>query len=510
MWDTIQSCGINQDSNEAAGSQQTEIKLALGKRIKALWEESDSSDDLEHEDEIEQPILYADSNPDQPSDSSDNAEASRADAASDHRLRHEEHQPNEEEVTLATKNAQLREELVSLKRECDTLTTEASVLRMENRTLRDENRMLSKCYGVLLDENKILRKGNQDLRQYLKELRLQHRELSRVVGQSTTPWKGDARHDEIEMDDGERRYKYKQIAPAGSQPSIPAVWIAQASLSTSDNVLMRHIRGIIGHSGSFSYWLRGFDPVFTECFAFYKNVTRVATLRADFREMMAQQIDQATSAISLRTTSWVGDEAVCLAIILNMDVLTIEQTPRQERMEVLARMWYYVPRSLLFLPIPHIATNGLRWMPKSFLRTGGYGQNTSPFVAAIRSDKGLAFTGGKGTFLCIDRPFSSKNVIKFDYEDKSYRIKASPHEIGPWDLSQWYLAVLFDDTPHEHDRVRAVLVSLTNQIGKVLFTRYKLSVHVYADDWPALGRKDSMIYAVNVESAPEDVTWTVG
>lgn len=86
--------------------------------------------------------------------------------------------------------------------------------------------------------------------------------------------------------------------------------------------------------------------------------------KLDFRERA-----EVFTAISGRNSSWIEDEAICLAIVLDLELGKLYQTMPSKRMEVLVRMWDSVPRALPFVPGPGMEQQGLKWMPRSLLNS---------------------------------------------------------------------------------------------------------------------------------------------
>jgi hypothetical protein len=163
----------------------------------------------------------------------------------------------------------------------------------------------------------------------------------------------------------------QQKNPYSHQPAIPPELIAETNLSTSEIHLSSSLDLISGHTGAKRYWLRGFDPIFyagraiyerLRCTSQLQDLARIESLVSSSRDLdqegVAQLID-AFSAVCGRITSWTGDEAICLAIILDKDVSKVVNAEPSDRMEVLVRMCEVVPRGIIFIEAPPDDPTGL-------------------------------------------------------------------------------------------------------------------------------------------------------
>ena len=80
------------------------------------------------------------------------------------------------------------------------------------------------------------------------------------------------------------------------------------------------------------------------------------------------KITAAVFALAFRSTSVATDEALCLATLLDMDVMKVYQEPTKKRMIHIWRSFDSVPVKFLFLPHPKLQTPGFRWAPSTLLR----------------------------------------------------------------------------------------------------------------------------------------------
>lgn len=85
----------------------------------------------------------------------------------------------------------------------------------------------------------------------------------------------------------------------------------------------------------------------------------------------------ALSMFSGRTTSWEGDDVLCLGILMGLkpsEIARLYDTPVQSRMERLYSLLTYVPQGLLFCRGAQCGAEGLRWAPLDFRSARPYRQ----------------------------------------------------------------------------------------------------------------------------------------
>jgi hypothetical protein len=138
-----------------------------------------------------------------------------------------------------------------------------------------------------------------------------------------------------------------------------------------------------------------FDPILLKgVIAYFELRTSIKRLSLNmFTDPVpkSEQIREAISALCSRTTSWLSDEAVCLAIILGMDVGKVQEAQGQNRMKTLASMWQEAPSELAFRGLKRMQGDGFGWMPQSFLGAGrgSIVPRTTGKQQAYRSKRGL-------------------------------------------------------------------------------------------------------------------------
>ena len=275
-----------------------------------------------------------------------------------------------------------------------------------------------------------------------------------------------------------------QKPPLGPSPAIPPDLIAEGTLSASEKELEKMIGKIFGHPGNWRYWLRGFDLVFEQAFAFYQTLRFTSTgqdllrmktpckLRDSSISAGPSQIHLADAIhmVSHRVTSWIEDEAICFAIILDMDVSKVLRADRASRMETLVRMWKVVPRGLLFIPGPRMELEGLRWMPRSLLGCGWGDITRIEEAIAQPTQRGLLIDGMGLVFDLSHIKRSPGDVTRLFDGTTRYSIVALKCDKSK--IEDKVGAVIFQVTPAPGSASLAVLVTVESNEDDVIHARY--------------------------------------
>lgn len=94
------------------------------------------------------------------------------------------------------------------------------------------------------------------------------------------------------------------------------------------------------------------------------------------------------SAMRDRNTSKPGDESLCLATLMQLDLKTLLETPEADRMKALYSMLATVPPFLIFFPGRRFDEVGYRWAPRSFLgKSSRDHQNAVIGSPCVRDDR---------------------------------------------------------------------------------------------------------------------------
>ena len=146
------------------------------------------------------------------------------------------------------------------------------------------------------------------------------------------------------------------------------------------------------------------------------------------------------SALRDRNTSKAGDEALCLATLLELDLRNLLKTPDARRMKVLYSMLATVPPRLIFFHGQRIEGVGFRWAPQSFLGKGSRDhQNAIVGTPCLRDDThGVKITYPKFR-LSAHSEYPKSNITPF--------ISTATKRIFFSDTSSdiWYMLTLLTD-----------------------------------------------------------------
>jgi hypothetical protein len=86
--------------------------------------------------------------------------------------------------------------------------------------------------------------------------------------------------------------------------------------------------------------------------------------------MADRTLEELSNALAFRTTSIAGDEALCLATILNLDTSKIWSIPREDtagRMKAFRQSMITIPISSISSAGPKLQDRGYRWATATFL-----------------------------------------------------------------------------------------------------------------------------------------------
>lgn len=145
---------------------------------------------------------------------------------------------------------------------------------------------------------------------------------------------------------------------------------------------------IMAHTGPYMEYIR----IPTTCFAFCVTRTMVVSSNSSRLDgptwhrsrlmsepwTTAMRMMSIIAAVKVRSTSHREDEAVCLAVLLDLDVATILDTSYSLRMQRLYQLLAENGRLLcdiLFLGGPRLTTAGFRWAPESLMQDAGSSQD---------------------------------------------------------------------------------------------------------------------------------------
>ncbi|KAI6080599.1 hypothetical protein F4821DRAFT_251189 [Hypoxylon rubiginosum] len=114
-----------------------------------------------------------------------------------------------------------------------------------------------------------------------------------------------------------------------------------------------------------------------KCTNLIESISLLDSVRARYESLRGFRQKQTSSErlgfiaaeLGYRMTSVAADEALCLAVLLDLDVEKIVNTKDQLRMQELWRMIRTIPRNLVFTRLETLSADGLRWAPATFLKS---------------------------------------------------------------------------------------------------------------------------------------------
>lgn len=167
--------------------------------------------------------------------------------------------------------------------------------------------------------------------------------------------------------------------------------------------------------------LKSLDDVILECSLRNLITQRMQDLRA-FKNRdttIFYKLTAAMFALAFRSTSVATDEALCLATLLDMDVVKVYQEPPEKRMIHFWRSFDTIPKRFLFLAHPKLQTPGLRWAPSTLLRgpavmTQTFMYPTEYDIVAGCTEEGLLFQDKSWVFWTGDHLLAEIFYVKIE------------------------------------------------------------------------------------------------
>ena len=86
-----------------------------------------------------------------------------------------------------------------------------------------------------------------------------------------------------------------------------------------------------------------------------------------FKQANSRSIEFIINDVQRRSTSNRGDEPICIASLLGLDVGLLAKTPSTQRMRVFYLMLDKIPAYVMFSLVPRLPDHGFHWAPASFL-----------------------------------------------------------------------------------------------------------------------------------------------
>jgi hypothetical protein len=127
---------------------------------------------------------------------------------------------------------------------------------------------------------------------------------------------------------------------------------------------------------------------------FHAGVDTICGALGSQKELSVDPVLKIFRSISMRSTSEPGDEALCIALLLNYDIRRILNSSDDIRMSVLLKSTKRIPALVCFFQGPRYDDPRHRWIPRSFLiQNGRLGCIFGPVTSAF--DVGVKFTQGR-------------------------------------------------------------------------------------------------------------------
>ena len=282
-------------------------------------------------------------------------------------------------------------------------------------------------------------------------------------------------------------FSHWQVRPAELYLNLPTTWMTEPPQSW-DKKLANDVQTITGNRTPSRYWLRAFDPIYFEgSDAYYDLRTAFKRLHLNMYTNpvpTSGQIREIISAVRWRTTSWQSDEAVCFAILLDMDVGKVQRAHGQDRMKTLASMWHEVPSELLFCELKKLQSDGSRWMPQTFLGSGlgSGGPRLKGHETAHRIERGLCVeTEGIMFDLPSQRPKCQSIAFKLEERWVEIWVNAAGEDRSWDDVDGGPLAVLYEDGIEDRvsqTSIKAIVARVVEESVDMIYVSLLLNVRL--------------------------------
>ena len=309
-------------------------------------------------------------------------------------------------------------------------------------------------------------------------------------------------------------YAHWQVRPAELHLNLPTTWMTEPP-QPWDKKLSNDVQTIIGNRTPSRYWLRAFDPIYFEgSDAYYDLRTAFKRLHLNMYTNpvpTAGQIREIISAVRWRTTSWQSDEAICFAILLDMDVGKVQREHGEERMKTLASMWQEVPSELLFCELKKLQTDGSSWMPQSFLGSGlgSGGPRLKGKETAYRIERGLCVeTEGIMFDLPSQRPKGRSIAFKMEERWVEIWVNAEGEDRSWDDVAGGPLAVLYEDGIEDRlsqSSIKGIVARVVEESVDMIYVSLVLNVRL-----SLASRLDGLVLVHEPTVSAKHQQWCVG
>ncbi|XDG01327.1 hypothetical protein ABKA04_000942 [Annulohypoxylon sp. FPYF3050] len=170
------------------------------------------------------------------------------------------------------------------------------------------------------------------------------------------------------------------------------------------------------------------------------------------KRQIAERLSAIANELGHRRTSVATDEALCLAVLLDLDAGKIFEIDPDLRMQEIWKALQFVPRKLAFTHLETFETHGLRWAPKTFLQSSSNMARdgtpmgeiwTSSDEIVERTTDGICIQEIGIRFVREDGDFSGLFILR-DQNQRFYHIAVETSYVG--DIMWEQFAVLLNCT----------------------------------------------------------------
>ncbi|KAI9695696.1 MAG: hypothetical protein M1820_008459 [Bogoriella megaspora] len=159
-------------------------------------------------------------------------------------------------------------------------------------------------------------------------------------------------------------------------------------------------------------------------------------------------------SLTSRSTSWAGDEAICICALMGLDLASIlEYSPEEpaSRMAAMWKQWRTVPPDIIFSRAPRLLEEGYRWAQSTFIRT-----SKSLMAVGDINESATVDIEGEGLLLSMQGflldstlpLFVAENKIALERETDSGATRTA----GTQGLSTHMTFLIYDPTGNYSDR----------------------------------------------------------
>ncbi|KIX05180.1 uncharacterized protein Z518_06052 [Rhinocladiella mackenziei CBS 650.93] len=231
------------------------------------------------------------------------------------------------------------------------------------------------------------------------------------------------------------------------------------------------------------------------------------------RENDAACLQAILNPLRWRTTSWLGDEAICLAGLLDLPLTQrsfLFQLHAAQRLKQLVLLLDSVPLDLLFASLPRSPESGFPWIPSSFLGRGFDASMTRSRTGYITGE-GLRFIS-PGFHLCgrVESIFDDKRVY-LNYDGRYYfMVPRDDNGAFEWDSNESSdLAVILRRPLVYPGSEFAALLAVQKRVDNELRCRYLHPILIDGRDEQISVCTDHQSPVVMCTAYPEGQAWCI-